>query len=84
MSVSVSFVPNVVVQHVNFFVVCCVETESSILLIGDVAYDARFSVCNKRYTLRYSHRTYYSPFCNVVVEINVFPDFLAKIIVTKQ
>ena len=31
--------------------------ESSILLIGDVAYDARFSVCNGRNTLRYSHRT---------------------------
>ena len=26
--------------------------------MGYVAYDARFSVCNKRYTLRYSHRTY--------------------------
>ena len=24
--------------------------------MGDVAYDARFSVCNKRTTLRYSHR----------------------------
>ena len=31
--------------------------ESSILLMGDVAYDARFSVCSKRNTLRYSHRT---------------------------
>ena len=31
--------------------------ESFILLTGDVAYDARFSVCSKRNTLRYSHRT---------------------------
>ena len=31
--------------------------ESYILLMGDVAYDARFSVCNKRNTVRYSHRT---------------------------
>ena len=43
MSVSVYFVPNVVVQHVNCFVVCCIKTERSILLMGDVAYDARFS-----------------------------------------
>ena len=55
MSVSVSFVPNVVVQQVNCFVVCCVDMESSILLIGDVAYDARYSVCN--FYKRYSHRT---------------------------
>ena len=27
--------------------------ESSILLMGYVAYDARFSVCNKRNTMRY-------------------------------
>ena len=25
--------------------------------MGDVAYDARFSVCNKRNTMMYSHRT---------------------------
>ena len=50
MSVSESFVPNVVIQHVNCFAVSCVETahykrKRSILLIGDVVYDARFSVC---------------------------------------
>ena len=58
--VSVPFVPNVVVQHVSGFVACWGDTlqvESSILLMSDVAYDARFSVCNKRYILRYSHRT---------------------------
>ena len=57
MSVSVSFVPIVAVQHVNCFVVCCVETTGYKWKVGDVAYDARVSVCNKRYTLRYSHRT---------------------------
>ena len=30
--------------------------ESSILLMGDMAYDALFSVCNGRNTLGYSHR----------------------------
>ena len=47
MSVSVSFVPDVVVQHVNFFVACCVETTHYKRFhptYGDVAYDARFSV----------------------------------------
>ena len=33
------------------------QVETSILLMGDVAYDACFSVCNKRNTLRYSNRT---------------------------
>ena len=33
------------------------QVESSILLMGGAAYDARFSVCNKRNALRYSHRT---------------------------
>ena len=43
--------------------------------MGDVAYDARFSVCNKRYTQ------------DIIIRhlvTNVFPDFLAKIIVAKQ
>ena len=44
-SVHVPFVPNVVVEHVSSFVVCCVETP--ILLMGDVAYDTRFSECNE-------------------------------------
>ena len=59
MSVSVSVVPIVVVQHVNCFIVYCVETTHYKRKVGDVAYmyDARLSVCNKRYTLRYSHRT---------------------------
>ena len=48
-SVSVPFVP-VIVEHVGGFVVCTLQVESSILLRGDVAYDARFSVCNKRNT----------------------------------
>ena len=56
-SVSVPFVPKVVVQHVSGFVACCVEATHYNLLMGDVAYDARFSDCNKRNTLRYSHRT---------------------------
>ena len=56
-SVSVPFVPNSVVEHVSGFVVCYVQVESAILLMGDVAYDARLSLCNKRNTLRYSHRT---------------------------
>ena len=47
-SVLVPFVPNVVVQHVSDFVACCVEATHYILLMGGVAYDARFSVCNKR------------------------------------
>ena len=34
----------------NCFVDDTLRTERSILLMGDVAYDARFSVCNKRYT----------------------------------
>ena len=63
MSVKVFFVTNVVVQHVDCFVFCCIlddtlHTERSILLMGDVAYDARFSV----YT---GHN--YSPSRNVAV-----------------
>ena len=61
-SVSVPFVANVVVQHVSGFVTFCVEAthykwKVPSYLLDDVAYDARFSVCNKRNTLRYSHRT---------------------------
>ena len=55
------FCPQRVLQHMNCSVVRRDDTlqmESSILLLGDVAYDARFSVCNVRNTLRYSHRTY--------------------------
>ena len=60
MSVSVPFVHNVVVQQVSGFVACCVEATHYKWKVPsylcDVAYDARFSVCNKRNTLRYSHR----------------------------
>ena len=50
------------VQHVSGFVACCVEAthykwKVTSYLWGDVAYDARFSVCNTRNTLRYSHRS---------------------------
>ena len=59
--------------------------ESSILLMGDVAYDARFSVCNKRNTFRCTVTGHnYSPYYNVAVKIKVFPDFFDKIIVAKQ
>ena len=52
MCVSVPFVPNRAREPF-----CCLlssddtlQVERPILLMGDVAYDARFSVCNKRYT----------------------------------
>ena len=42
--VSVPFVPNVVVEHVSGFVDDTLQVECSIQLMGDVSYDARFSV----------------------------------------
>ena len=54
------FCPQRVLQQMNCSVVCWDDTlqmESSILLMGDVAYDARFSVCNGRNTLWYCNRT---------------------------
>ena len=50
MSVSVFFVPNVVVQHVNCFVVCCIKTTHYKRKGPSYFSVIRFSVCNKRYT----------------------------------
>ena len=56
-----------------------VQTERSILLMGDVAYDARFSVCNKRYTKDTINRYLVtSPFKSM------FSRFFGKIFVAKQ
>ena len=52
-----------------------VQMERSILLMGDVAYDARFSVCNKRYT---------QDIINRLLVNQCFSRFFGKIIVAKQ
>ena len=61
MSVSVSFVPNVVVQHVNCFVVCCVWTThykrkvpSYLSLMWHTILVSVYAI-RARYTLRDSH-----------------------------
>ena len=89
LSVSVSFVPNVVVQHVNFFVVCCVETThykrkvpSYVLVMWHTMLVSVYAIIVILWGTVTGHN--YSPFCNVAVKINVFPDFFGKIIVAKQ
>ena len=57
MSVSVSFVPNVVVQHVNCFVVCCIETTHYKRKVPSYLLVMWHTMLVSVYTLRYSHRT---------------------------
>ena len=85
MSVSVSFVPNVVVQHVN----CFVETThykrkvpSHLLVMWHTMFVSVYAISVILWGTVKGHN--YSPFCNVAVQINVLPDFLATIIVAKQ
>ena len=88
-SVGLPFVPNVVIQHVSGFVACCIEAthykwKVPILLMVDVAYDAHFSVCNKRNTLRYSHRTKLFAVLQRRRLNQCISRFFGKIIVAKQ
>ena len=87
----VPFVPNFVVEHVSGFVVCCVETTHYMYKWKVPSYlwvmwhTMLVSVYAISVILRGTFTGHnYLPSCNVAVQINVFPDYLARIIVTKQ
>ena len=68
-SVSVPFVPNVVVEHVSGFVVCCVKTWVMWHTMLVSVYAIRMILWG---AVKWHN---YSPSCNVAVKNNVFPDF---------